>query len=96
MIICHLNCCSLLTFVKPENKFCFPRTSNESSRSTEGMGTAERTFLTPKNTQTNLSTNVPSLDEFDAEIEIYRVSLLTHICLVDLSILIKWPGVLII
>lgn len=45
----------------------------ESTQSTEGMGTAERTFLTPKNTQTNLATNVPSLDEFDAEIEIYRV-----------------------
>ena len=48
-------------------------TSASSSQSTGGMGTAERTFLTPKNTQTNLSANVPSLDEFDAEIEIYRV-----------------------
>jgi hypothetical protein len=38
------------------------------------MGTAERTFLTPKNKQESEPTNIPSLDEFDAEIEIYRVS----------------------
>jgi hypothetical protein len=38
------------------------------------MGTAERTFLTPKHAQANMPSNVPSLDEFDAEIEIYRVS----------------------
>jgi len=37
------------------------------------MGTAERTFLTPKNLQEDETTNIPTLDEFDAEIEIYMV-----------------------
>jgi len=38
---------------------------------------AERTFLTPKHTQSSMPANVPSLDEFDAEIEIYRVGMLS-------------------
>ena len=38
------------------------------------MGTAERSFLAPKQSSDQEST-VPSLDEFDAEIDIYRVSL---------------------
>ena len=61
--------CTVLVFF-----LLFRATSASTSQSTGGMGTAERTFLTPKNTQTNLTANVPSLDEFDAEIEIYRVS----------------------
>ena len=61
--------------LKNDSLFIFRGTSaGSSSRSTAGIGTAERTFLTPKNTQTNLTANIPSLDEFDAEIEIYRVS----------------------
>ncbi|KAL3885754.1 hypothetical protein ACJMK2_025795 [Sinanodonta woodiana] len=52
-----------------------PRASSASSIASAGlMGTAERTFLTPKNQQTDISMNVPSLDEFDAEIEIYRTA----------------------
>ncbi|XP_053409232.1 uncharacterized protein LOC123561373 isoform X4 [Mercenaria mercenaria] len=51
------------------------RASTASSVQSAGqMGTAERTFLTPKHTQANMPSNVPSLDEFDAEIEIYRTA----------------------
>ncbi|XP_052258855.1 uncharacterized protein LOC127863384 isoform X2 [Dreissena polymorpha] len=51
------------------------RASTASSvRSAAAMGTAERTFLTPKHAQANMPSNVPSLDEFDAEIEIYRTA----------------------
>lgn len=38
------------------------------------MGTAERTFLTPKNLTEDADTSIPSLDEFDSEIEIYRTA----------------------
>ena len=34
---------------------------------------AERTFLTPKGAIEGEKSNVPSLDEFDNEIDIYRV-----------------------
>jgi len=37
------------------------------------MQSAERTFLTPKHSHSNMLSNVPSIDEFDAEIEIIRV-----------------------
>ena len=37
------------------------------------VGTAERTFLTPKNLEMEEMTDVPSLDEFDSEIQLYRV-----------------------
>jgi len=48
--------------------------SAKSSIESAGLiGTAERSFLTPK-TSRDLEPNVPSLDEFDAEIDIYRVS----------------------
>ncbi|XP_078672103.1 uncharacterized protein LOC144911712 isoform X1 [Branchiostoma floridae x Branchiostoma belcheri] len=36
------------------------------------LGTAERSFLTPKHATSNM--NVPSLDDFDNEIDIYRVA----------------------
>ena len=36
------------------------------------MGTAEKFFLTPKDTDEY--DNVPPLDMFDAEIDVYRVS----------------------
>ena len=59
---------------------CFYRSSAASSVQSAGqMGTAERTFLTPKHAQANMPSNVPSLDEFDAEIEIYRVSFFVFI-----------------
>lgn len=56
------------------------RASSTSSLNSAGLlGTAERTFLTPKNQQEEVSSNIPSLDEFDAEIEIYRVCLISQI-----------------
>lgn len=53
----------------------FSRASSSSSiHSADIMGTAERSFLTPRNLQEgDLPENMPSLDEFDAEIDIYRV-----------------------
>ncbi|XP_071095883.1 uncharacterized protein [Haliotis cracherodii] len=36
------------------------------------MGTAERTFLTPKGNKEGDNHNIPSLDEFDNEIDIYK------------------------
>ena len=42
------------------------------SRPKSTMSVTERTFLTPK--QGEAEENVPSLDEFDTEIDIYRVS----------------------
>ncbi|XP_056010102.1 uncharacterized protein LOC125667097 [Ostrea edulis] len=51
------------------------RASSTSSLNSAGLlGTAERTFLTPKNQQEEVSSNIPSLDEFDSEIEIYRTA----------------------
>lgn len=56
------------------------RASSTSSLNSAGLlGTAERTFLTPKNQQEEVSSNIPSLDEFDAEIEIYRVCLISQL-----------------
>ena len=37
----------------------------------------ERTFLTPKKEGRDADSNIPSLDEFDAEIDIYRVNVFT-------------------
>lgn len=55
---------------------CFHRASSARSKSSiesNGlMGTAERSFLTPKHAQ-ETEVDMPSLDEFDAEIDIYRV-----------------------
>ena len=34
----------------------------------------QRTFLTPRHDSASSQANVPTLDEFDAEIDIYRVS----------------------
>ena len=42
--------------------------------SAEVYESAERTFLTPKGATDVEKSNVPSLDEFDNEIDIYRVS----------------------
>ncbi|XP_069115919.1 uncharacterized protein [Argopecten irradians] len=51
------------------------RASSTSSINSAGlMGTAERTFLTPKNLTEDADTSIPSLDEFDSEIEIYRTA----------------------
>ncbi|KAL5020323.1 hypothetical protein ScPMuIL_003215 [Solemya velum] len=52
------------------------RVSSASSIQSAGiMGTAERSFLTPKNLQEgDLPENMPSLDEFDSEIDIYRTA----------------------
>ena len=41
--------------------------------SAEVYENAERTFLTPKGATEGEKSNVPSLDEFDNEIDIYRV-----------------------
>ena len=49
------------------------RASTKSSIESAGLvGTAERPFLTPKMASEG-TTKVPSLDEFDAEIDIYKV-----------------------
>ena len=48
--------------------------SAKSSISQEVLEHAERTFLTPKAMQEGEKSNVPSLDEFDSEIDTYRVS----------------------
>ena len=51
----------------------FDRASTKSSIESAGLvGTAERPFLTPKMASEG-TTKVPSLDEFDAEIDIYKV-----------------------
>ena len=51
----------------------FYRASSVLSKMTvEEEEAAERTFLTPKSMD-KVSMNVPSLDEFNAEIDIYRV-----------------------
>ena len=57
--------------------FYLDRASSASSQQSAGIMGAERTFLTPKHTQSSMPANVPSLDEFDAEIEIYRVGMLS-------------------
>jgi len=46
--------------------------SARSAISQEQLEIAERTFLTPKATMVGEKSNVPSLDEFDQEIDIYR------------------------
>lgn len=51
------------------------RASTKSSIESAGLvGTAERPFLTPKMAPEG-TTKVPSLDEFDVEIDIYKVGL---------------------
>ncbi|KAK2190791.1 hypothetical protein NP493_68g02016 [Ridgeia piscesae] len=52
----------------------FSRASTKSSIESAGLvGTAERPFLTPKMAPEG-TTNVPSLDEFDVEIDIYKTA----------------------
>jgi hypothetical protein len=48
--------------------------------STEVYEQAERTFLTPKGVVDGEKSNVPSLDEFDNEIDIYRVCTIQFLC----------------
>ncbi|XP_070202269.1 uncharacterized protein [Littorina saxatilis] len=48
--------------------------SARSAMSQEVYENAERTFLTPKNATEGEKRNVPSLDEFDNEIDIYRTA----------------------
>ncbi len=51
----------------------FRVSSAKSSIASHGLiGTAEKSFLTPNQNDTT-EENVPSLDEFDTEIDIYRV-----------------------
>ncbi|CAH1797693.1 unnamed protein product [Owenia fusiformis] len=51
------------------------RASSIRSIDSQGLvGTAEKTFLTPKQSREAVPINVPSLDEFDAEIDIYRTA----------------------
>ena len=53
---------------------CCRASSAKSSIESAGLvGTAEKSFLTPKHS-TESHANIPSLDEFDSEIDIYRVS----------------------
>ena len=54
----------------------FRASSAKSSIASHGLvGTAEKSFLKPKEVNAK-EDNVPSLDEFDTEIDIYRVRLL--------------------
>ena len=41
----------------------------------------QRTFLTPRHDSASSQANVPTLDEFDAEIDIYRVRRIEEFCL---------------
>ena len=52
---------------------CRASSAKSSIESAGLVGTAERSFLTPKESK-EMESNVPSLDEFDTEVDIYRVS----------------------
>ncbi|KAK6172547.1 hypothetical protein SNE40_016179 [Patella caerulea] len=56
-------------------KSTISRASSQNSIGSAGlMGTAERSFLTPKGVQNGENEHIPSLDEFDAEIDIYKTA----------------------
>ena len=54
---------------------CYRQSSSLSRSEIDVPPSIERTFLTPRHDSGHGETNVPTLDEFDAEIDIYRVKL---------------------